>query len=71
MLLDYAFTKRNLHRVQLEVVADNEAAIRLYAAVGFVQEGRLREHAYARGRFVDVIAMSVLRPDWLAPRGED
>lgn len=69
VLLDYAFNKRNLHRVQLEVLATNDGAINSYVANGFVEEGRLREHAYVNGTFVDVVAMSVLRTEWLGSRG--
>ena len=61
LLLDYGFNKRNLHRMQLETLATNDRAQRAYLACGFVEEGRLREHAYARGQFVDVVVMSVLR----------
>lgn len=62
-VLDYAFVDRGLHRVQLEVLETNEQAIRTYLAVGFVEEGRLRESAWLRGRFVDEVIMSVLNPD--------
>jgi RimJ/RimL family protein N-acetyltransferase len=68
VLLDYAFSKRNLHRVQLDVLATNEAGLRAYKACGFVEEGRLREHAYAYGGFVDLVVMSILRSEWLAAR---
>ena len=61
-LLEYAFIDRGLNRVQLEVLADNDAAIRAYQAAGFVVEGRLRESAWVRGRFADEIVMSVLAP---------
>ena len=64
VLLDYAFTKRNLRRVWLETTATNEAALRAYAAAGFVEEGRLREHAYVEGRYVDSVRMAVLRSEW-------
>lgn len=64
VLLRYAFVYRNLHRVHLETTATNTAALRCYAAVGFVEEGRLREHAYVDGRYVDMVVMSVLRSEW-------
>ena len=64
VLLDYAFTKRNLRRVWLETTATNEAALRAYAAAGFVEEGRLREAAYVDGTYVDAVRMAVLRADW-------
>ncbi|MEO6714784.1 MAG: GNAT family protein [Mycobacteriales bacterium] len=69
VLLDYAFNKRNLHRVQLEVLATNVSAMAAYAACGFVDEGRLREHAYVTGAWVDLVVMGVLRKEWLAAYG--
>jgi RimJ/RimL family protein N-acetyltransferase len=60
VLLRYAFVDRGLHRVQLEVLADNEPALRAYQAAGFVEDGRMREAAWVDGRFVDEVYMSVL-----------
>jgi RimJ/RimL family protein N-acetyltransferase len=59
----YAFVERGLHRVQLEVLATNERALRAYLSAGFVEEGRLRESAWVDGRFVDELVLSVLNPD--------
>lgn len=64
VLLDYGFRHRNLHRVWLETLATNEPALRAYAAAGFVEEGRLREHAWVEGTFVDIVLMGVLRAEW-------
>src|SRR5438552_16485450 len=41
ILLEYAFEKRNLEKVHLDVLADNLRAIRSYEACGFKEEGRL------------------------------
>ncbi len=51
----------NLKRLELEVYADNEAAIRLYERFGFEVEGRLRQHAFRDGQFVDSIVMGRIR----------
>jgi RimJ/RimL family protein N-acetyltransferase len=64
LLLDYAFRLRNLRRVWLWVHADNERAIRAYRAAGFVEEGRLRQHVWSNGRYVDGVQMGVLRDEW-------
>lgn len=61
LLLDFAFRDLNLHRVELTVLAGNEAAIKTYRGAGFTEEGTLRQAAYIDGRFVDVITMGVLR----------
>ena len=60
LLLRYAFQDLGLHRVQLEVLADNAAAVRAYEKAGFVLDGTLRELAWVRGHFVDELVMSAL-----------
>ena len=44
-----------------EVHGANERAIRAYRACGFVEEGRMREHVWLAGRYVELIVMGVLR----------
>lgn len=68
VLADFAFTRRNLHRLHLTVMATNTVAVAAYRRAGFVEEGRLREHAWVRGRFVDEVRMGLLRADWAAAR---
>ena len=63
VLARYAFRERGLHRLGLQVLATNERAIRCYRAVGFVEEGRLRDHAWADGEWVDELQMSLLASD--------
>jgi diamine N-acetyltransferase len=69
-LLGWAFQIQNYRRIWLETHALNERAVRSYRALGFVEEGRLREHAFYDGRYVDVLVMGLLRSEWLA-RGDD
>ena len=64
LLLDYAFRLRNLRRVWLEVHASNERAIRAYRSCGFVEEGRMREHIWLDGRYLDNVLMGILRDEW-------
>ena len=64
LLLDYAFRLRNLRRVWLEVHADNERGIRAYKSCDFVEEGRMREHVWLGGRYVDNVIMGILREEW-------
>ncbi|MCW2777040.1 MAG: hypothetical protein JWN17_765, partial [Frankiales bacterium] len=63
VLVDYAFRSRNLRRVHLQTLASNEPALRAYRAVGFVEEGRLREHAWVEGAYDDVVLMALMRSD--------
>lgn len=64
VLLGYGFRSRNLHRIHLQTLASNEAALRAYRAVGFVEEGRQREHAWVEGAYEDMVLMSILRSEW-------
>jgi RimJ/RimL family protein N-acetyltransferase len=66
LLLDYAFRHMNLHRVWLNTHSENERAIRCYKACGFVEEGRLRQHIWVDGRYVDRVIMGVLRREFLS-----
>jgi len=43
-------------------------AIRSYQAVGFVHEGRQRQHIWSDGGYVDVVLMALLRKDFAAAR---
>ncbi len=69
-LVEFGFTRWNLHRIGLGVLATNERAVASYRKVGFVEEGRLREAAWVRGEYVDELKMGLLRSDWerLHPR---
>jgi putative acetyltransferase len=59
--LEVADNWMNLHRVELTVYADNEAAHRLYHKFGFETEGRLRDYAVRDGVFVDTLTMARIR----------
>lgn len=56
--LDLADNWLNLHRIELTVFVDNEAAQALYRKFGFVEEGRARDYAFRQGRYVDVFHMA-------------
>ena len=60
LLLDEAFNVFNLHRLFLHVLADHQIARNMYKRSGFQEEGRLRQHNFKAGRYVDVIVMGVL-----------
>lgn len=67
LLVDFAFTRRNLRRVNLTALATNEAGLACYRKVGFVEEGRRREQAWVRGRYVDEVLMGLLSSEWTSP----
>lgn len=60
VLLEVAFKWYQLHRVYLQVLADNEPAIRSYEKCGFSREGTLREAVFVDGGYRDMLLMSIL-----------
>lgn len=60
-LLDVADNWRGLKRLELDVFADNEPAVRLYERHGFAVEGRRVKAALTDGAYVDMLAMARLR----------
>ncbi len=60
LLTGFAFRQLNLNRVYLKVRVDNLRAVRCYEKCGFRREGTLRSHAFADGRYRDVLLMGLL-----------
>ena len=60
LVLDRAFGELGAHRVWLDVKVDNARARRAYEAVGFVEEGVLRDALLTDGRYESLAVMSVL-----------
>jgi RimJ/RimL family protein N-acetyltransferase len=66
ILLRFAFTELNLHRVSLDVFEYNPRAQRSYEKAGFKYEGRARGVLHRAGRRWDLIFMGILREEWEA-----
>ena len=63
-MLEHAFLNLNLKRVYLTVLTDNQAAIKLYQKVGFIEEGTLREAVFKNGQYKNMLMMSMLRDEF-------
>lgn len=61
-LIDLADNWLNLRRLELNVYADNAAAIALYESLGFKREGVYADYAFRDGAYVNSIAMARIRP---------
>lgn len=64
MILQKAFDEYGLNRVYLSVLADNDAAIRLYEKCGFIYEGEFRNHFYINGKYVNWKWYGILKDDY-------
>ncbi len=68
VIVDYGFREMGLHRIQLDLVAFNQAGMRAYEKAGFVEEGRRREAVFHDGRWYDEVLMGILDHEWAARR---
>lgn len=59
LVLEYAFSDLNVRKVLLAVYENNPAAIHLYKKLGFIEEGRLRQHIYEGGTYHDKFFMGL------------
>ena len=64
LVLRYSFKELNLHRVQLDVLAENSRAIRCYQKAGFREEGRRRQVYFRNGKWRDDILMGILAEEF-------
>jgi RimJ/RimL family protein N-acetyltransferase len=65
-ILRFAFGELNLHRVQLEVFAENARAQRCYEKTGFKREGTRRQAIWRDGHYQDEHIMSILVEEFWA-----
>ena len=64
LLMEYGFNTLNLNRVWCEVFSNN-AAIEVYRKFGFVDEGKLRQHHYDDGQYIDCFILGLLKHEWM------
>lgn len=64
--LDRAFGGLGLHKVWAEVMADNDAAMKVQTGAGFRREGYLRGHVLKDGAPRDVVMLGILSDEWAA-----
>jgi RimJ/RimL family protein N-acetyltransferase len=70
LVLEFAFSSLQLHRVELEVYDFNARARRVYEKVGFVVEGLRRDALWWDGAWHGAVLMAILESDWRAHNRE-
>ena len=61
-IIDYCFREENLRKINLGVVEDNEAAVKLYQKLGFEIEGLYKKHGLYDGRYCNLLRMAMFNP---------
>jgi RimJ/RimL family protein N-acetyltransferase len=63
-IVDFGFTRFNLHRVWSWCVADNIGSAHVLEKLGMRQEGYLRENEFYKGRWWDTLMYGILADEW-------
>ena len=69
-LLDFAFEKMNLHRVEADIEPRNQASVKTVERLGFQREGLLRERWIVGGEIQDSLFYGLLESDWRASKNK-
>lgn len=64
LVLTYMFAEQRSHKCEVEVYAFNDASLALYRGLGFVEEGRLRQHEYFAGGYHDVVLLGITADEY-------
>ncbi len=64
LLLEYAFEKMKLERVEFRADAKNARSIAAMKSIGYVEEGILRNNCTAPNGLRDSIVLSILKDEW-------
>ena len=64
LIINHAFNRLNLNRIQLGVQEDNLRAIKLYKAIGFEVEGIARLSILTNGRYINALRMGLLHSEY-------
>ncbi|EAD5843325.1 TPA: GNAT family N-acetyltransferase [Listeria innocua] len=70
LLLKYAFYELNLHKVELDVISNNDTAIFCYRKNGFETEGVAKEAIRRDNQRFDKIYMGILARNWKETKPE-
>jgi ribosomal-protein-alanine N-acetyltransferase len=65
-VLTFGFMQLGLQRIEALVDPENENSKGLLQRLGFIYEGRLRQHYFSDGLFSDDLIFSLLKDEWQA-----
>jgi ribosomal-protein-alanine N-acetyltransferase len=63
-MLTFGFEKLDMHRIQAACGPENLASQRVLSKLGFLYEGRMRDHVFTNGAWRDSLLYSLLDSEW-------
>lgn len=70
VFIDHLFDIYEIHGLTADTFHTNDGSRAVLERLGFTEEGRLREHRFRRGEYVDTIKHGILRDEWRYPHDE-
>lgn len=68
--MNEAFTVKNLHKLNAEVLSSNIKSASFHRKLGFREEGTFREHHLINTSYIDVIRFGMLASEWPDKKSE-
>ncbi len=70
LALDYIFHVQHIRKLCAEVLSVNHKSLQYHQRLGFVEEGRLKEHLLRNNGYIDVIVYALFPQKWNETRGQ-
>jgi diamine N-acetyltransferase len=64
LLINYAFTKLNLHQLYANIGSDNAPSLKLFTNFGFFKAGTKKDWNYRNGKFYDEILFQLINTNF-------
>ena len=69
LILDFGFNHLNMAKIYCTTYVDNLRTLGLYESVGFRRDGLLRQHIFRRGKYIDLVLLSICSNEWFDRKG--
>ena len=67
LIIDFAFSKLGLNRIESTHYVGNEGSGRVMQKCGMIYEGKGLQEVKIKGTYYDVVHYGILREDWIKP----
>lgn len=69
-IMDFGFNDAEFNRLYASILATNQRSIATFVAkCGWVEEGRLRQHIWRKGEYVDLVQIGIMRAEFVETGG--